>query len=393
MLRDANSVLYGSDALTGVISLATRRGRTRTPEVSAVGRRRHPSAPDARKPAAGGALDRFDYFADFSHFKTDNSVPNNAYRNNTFASRFGWAFGRGTDLSVDRAAYDQRLRQPERHPSCTASPTTRPRRRHATYVSASPAIADVRSLADDVACWRRWTRDISGQPFADRPAIRSVRFGLPELSRQRRHAPRRERLLGDGPGHSGLRRHLSVSPTTPARRAGASIGQTRLHLSNMLDLSGGARVEHEDGSTLFAGGTPSATTRTNGGVFAEARVDAASGIRQRRRRPRSQRGLQVGGDAAPLRRGVSARSVVHGSVRRHQADAERRHRHQGAEHFAGAVLAVHARADLRIPGRRAGAFTDWTRAQPQLRRRRRAGLLAAAARVRARRTSTTTFRI
>ncbi|HEY1909887.1 MAG TPA: TonB-dependent receptor plug domain-containing protein, partial [Vicinamibacterales bacterium] len=34
MLRDANSVLYGSDALTGVISLTTRKGRTRIPEVS-----------------------------------------------------------------------------------------------------------------------------------------------------------------------------------------------------------------------------------------------------------------------------------------------------------------------------------------------------------------------
>jgi hypothetical protein len=49
-------------------------------------------------------------------------------------------------------------------------------------------------------------------------------------------------------------------------------GQTTAHVSNLLDLSGGARLEHEDGSTVFAGAAPSATTRTNGGVFAEARA-------------------------------------------------------------------------------------------------------------------------
>jgi iron complex outermembrane receptor protein/vitamin B12 transporter len=34
VLREANSVLYGSDALTGVVSITTRRGRSRIPELS-----------------------------------------------------------------------------------------------------------------------------------------------------------------------------------------------------------------------------------------------------------------------------------------------------------------------------------------------------------------------
>ena len=37
----------------------------------------------------GGAVQRLDYFADLSHFGTDNSTPNNAYHNTTFAGRFG----------------------------------------------------------------------------------------------------------------------------------------------------------------------------------------------------------------------------------------------------------------------------------------------------------------
>ena len=32
VLREANSVIYGSDSLSGVVSITTRRGRTRIPE-------------------------------------------------------------------------------------------------------------------------------------------------------------------------------------------------------------------------------------------------------------------------------------------------------------------------------------------------------------------------
>src|SRR5262249_5750315 len=47
----------------------------------------------------GGAVQRVDYFADYAHFQTDNSVPNNAYRNNTFATRVGAMLGSNINLS------------------------------------------------------------------------------------------------------------------------------------------------------------------------------------------------------------------------------------------------------------------------------------------------------
>jgi len=53
------------------------------------------------------------------------------------------------------------------------------------------------------------------------------------------------------------------------RRSGYA--QTSLHLSSVLDLSAGAHVEHEDGSTVYAG-SPSATDRTNAGAFTEIRA-------------------------------------------------------------------------------------------------------------------------
>jgi len=90
ILREANSVLYGSDALTGVVSLSTRRGQTAVPELIASidGGNLGTNRQDV---SVGGVVKRFDYFADGYHFKTDNSVPNNAFRNLTLTGIAGAA--------------------------------------------------------------------------------------------------------------------------------------------------------------------------------------------------------------------------------------------------------------------------------------------------------------
>src|SRR4029077_12658090 len=77
VLREANSVIAGPDALAGVISITSRRGRTSVPEatVSLDGGNfstNHESA------GLGGAVRRVDYFAELAHFATDNKLPNNA---------------------------------------------------------------------------------------------------------------------------------------------------------------------------------------------------------------------------------------------------------------------------------------------------------------------------
>jgi vitamin B12 transporter len=98
VLREANSVIAGTDALAGVISLTSRRGQTRVPDASLsldggnLGTN-HEAA------SVGGVLKRFDYFSEFSHLDTDNDLPNNRYRNKTYAGRFGVAVGHNTDLS------------------------------------------------------------------------------------------------------------------------------------------------------------------------------------------------------------------------------------------------------------------------------------------------------
>ena len=111
VLRQSNSVTYGSDALTGVVSIETRRGRTRVPELTYTldGGNFGTVHNDI---AIGGAVKRVDYFSDYSYFDTDNEVPNNGYRNHTYAGRFGVALGGGTDLSGTLRHIDTRYGSP-----------------------------------------------------------------------------------------------------------------------------------------------------------------------------------------------------------------------------------------------------------------------------------------
>lgn len=89
VFKGPDSILYGSDALAGVISVTTKRGETRIPQFSysADGGNFHTLRQDV---SVGGVLGRFDYFSDFMRFDTKNSLPNNSFHNATYAGNFGW---------------------------------------------------------------------------------------------------------------------------------------------------------------------------------------------------------------------------------------------------------------------------------------------------------------
>ncbi|MCC7008548.1 MAG: TonB-dependent receptor [Acidobacteria bacterium] len=99
VLRGANSVLYGTDALAGVVTVTTRRGRSRRPEVvyategGSFGTSRHTTS-------VAGAAGRLDYFSAFSRIDTDNQTPNGSFVNDTYTGRFGAAAGRTTDIDL-----------------------------------------------------------------------------------------------------------------------------------------------------------------------------------------------------------------------------------------------------------------------------------------------------
>lgn len=108
VLRQTNSVRYGSDALTGVVNIETRRGTARVPEFEYaidggnLGTFRNSIS-------LGGAVRRYDYFSQYSYFTTDNNTPNSGYNRSTYAGRFGVAVGGGTNVSGTMRWIDGRI--------------------------------------------------------------------------------------------------------------------------------------------------------------------------------------------------------------------------------------------------------------------------------------------
>jgi vitamin B12 transporter len=105
VFRGPNSVLYGSDALAGVVSMETPRGVTPVPELS-YALNGGSFQTYQQQGELAGAWRRFDYLADLGRFDTSNSVPNSRFHDGTFAGNLGWAptAGNGFRVTVRRIA-------------------------------------------------------------------------------------------------------------------------------------------------------------------------------------------------------------------------------------------------------------------------------------------------
>jgi iron complex outermembrane receptor protein/vitamin B12 transporter len=266
VFRGSNSVLFGSDALTGVVNITTRRGRSRIPEGTVLvdGGNLGTSHEEL---SLGGVVRRVDYFATGSHMRTDNSVPNNGYHNNTFAGRFGLALGAGTTLSgtVRRTATEW----------------------------GSPNAFDFFGVADD----SRQTRDFTYASVVARSQITdhwqtTLRFGVADQQyRSANPAPSGEPFDPFGFGANYLGKTVTVRGGNGYKATGRAIldfggaypsvfdasvtrrtfsGESDYHVWQWLDVAGGARVEAERGSAVT--GSFTETHRNNYGGFGEARA-------------------------------------------------------------------------------------------------------------------------
>jgi vitamin B12 transporter len=99
IVHGAESALYGSDAMDGVIQIFTHRGTTRVPEFTAFA--------DGGNFATGhggaelsGLLGRFDYSAGGSDLETEGQGPNDAFRNRILSGNFGWRFSDTARISL-----------------------------------------------------------------------------------------------------------------------------------------------------------------------------------------------------------------------------------------------------------------------------------------------------
>lgn len=265
ILRQSNSVMYGSDALAGVINIETRRGRTRMPELNYTVDGGN-LATLRNVLSAGGTYKRLDFFSEYSLFTTDNSVPNNQYRNGTYAGRFGLAAGSNTDVSGTI--------------------------RHVNGEYGSPNAPLLYGIPDDSTSTSNLTYvGITAQTqWSDRWQS-TVRFGSTgQTSSYLNPTPTGEAYDPFGFGANYLGDRVTIRGANGYSATGRAIldfggvypspfdsrttrrqlsGQSTVRIAGDLHLSVGARYEQEKG---FDDPDDDATaTRNNGGIFAEGR--------------------------------------------------------------------------------------------------------------------------
>jgi iron complex outermembrane receptor protein/vitamin B12 transporter len=267
VLRQTNSVRYGSDALTGVVNIATRRGSARVPEFE-YGIDGGNLRTFRNSISLGGAVRRYDYFSQYSYFTTDNNTPNSGYTRSTYAGRFGVAVGRGTNVSGTLRWLDGEFG--------SANAFSLYRIADDSSSESDQLYATITADSQHTDRWQSTVRfGSAGQtlhfinPTPTGTPFDPFGFGA--------------NYLGDTVTLSGAngatvtgRAILDFGGTYPSTFASrttrrAFSGETTFQVTPELAVSGGARWEHEAGSDPDDPNLDP-TTRNNGGAFVEARA-------------------------------------------------------------------------------------------------------------------------
>ena len=99
IVRGAESAIYGSDAVSGVIQLFTHRGDTRVPAFSV-----YSEGGNLASVRGGGDLSgilgKFDYSGAAAYFRTDGQGPNDYFVNRTLSGNFGYSFSDTNQLHI-----------------------------------------------------------------------------------------------------------------------------------------------------------------------------------------------------------------------------------------------------------------------------------------------------
>jgi len=98
VVHGAQSALYGSDAMAGVIQIFTRRGAPGIPQLTAFAEGGNFSTGHGGAELAG-SLGHFNYSGGVSDLETQGQGPNDAFRLRTLSGNFGWRFSDTAHLS------------------------------------------------------------------------------------------------------------------------------------------------------------------------------------------------------------------------------------------------------------------------------------------------------
>ena len=99
IVRGAESAIYGTDAVSGVIQLFSQRGSTRVPAFSIFSEGGSYSTGRGGVQASG-VLGSFDYSGSASFFQTAGEYPNSDYINRAYMGNFGYAFSGSNQLRL-----------------------------------------------------------------------------------------------------------------------------------------------------------------------------------------------------------------------------------------------------------------------------------------------------
>ncbi len=99
IVRGAESAIYGTDAVSGVIQLFTHRGETLIPEFSVYGEG-GTFASGRGGAQISGLLGAFDYSAAVSYFQTDGQGPDDDFLNRTLSGNFGYRFNDANQIRL-----------------------------------------------------------------------------------------------------------------------------------------------------------------------------------------------------------------------------------------------------------------------------------------------------
>jgi iron complex outermembrane receptor protein/vitamin B12 transporter len=271
VMRQTNSVIYGSDALTGVVDIVTRRGTTRVPQFEYAIDGGNLST-FRNSISLGGAVRRYDYFSQYSYFTTDNDTPNSGYHRGTYAGRFGVAVGGGTNVSGTLRWVDGRFGSANAFSLFqVADDSTSDSDLLYGTITANSQFTDRWQSTIRFGSAGQTTRYVnsapSGTPFDP------YGFGANYLGNTVTLTAANGQTVT---GRATLDFGFSPFPQTFAARSSRRLisGQTTYQVRPDLSISGGARFEHEAGYD-DPDDDPTAT-RNNGGGFVEARASFMS---------------------------------------------------------------------------------------------------------------------
>jgi len=99
IVRGAESAIYGTDAVSGVVQVFTHRGTKRVPEVRLFGEG-GTFATGRGGAQISGLLNKFDYSAAGSYFGTDGPGKQNAFYNRTLSGNFGYRISEDNQIRL-----------------------------------------------------------------------------------------------------------------------------------------------------------------------------------------------------------------------------------------------------------------------------------------------------